>query len=836
MASAADCIAEIEKAAGGRIDDDQIEDLVSELEWARREFGDGKEYFDFTSDLVKDAQLTAAIEARNAQINVLARARLRQAAAAADELYGDPSLAIEAAMVGVNRSLEGGRDSVDARSNAYMRQYTGELVAGLRDAGLTKVYASGALEREIARELWDLSLKTPTRTATDSAQAKTIAGIIHKIKHAGVERENRAGAWIKHRQGHVVRQNHDRARIERAGFDAWANEVRGKLNWFAMKVQPDKQEETLREVYDFLVTGARKELGGAGENDLQLKFNGPANIAKKDSQHRVLIFKAADGWFDYNEKFGVGNLRESINADFSRMSRNTALMEKMGTNPGAMFETVIADLALEYKRAPQKVRRLRRGHLRRQLAEIDGSVNHAQNHSMASIGRGIRAWQTLAKLGGAVISSLADLANVAIERRYQGRNLLEMWGDSLAAPMQGLTAGADRRHAAELIGVGIDGAIGDFVSRFAAQDDVPGRISKLQAAFFKLNLLGPWTDGVKRGAGLMLARDLAMRSNMRLEELPEATQRMLRQYGLDARDWEIARGAILEAEDGRAYMMPGEVANVRGQVFTGLSRRRQDVLRDEVALKLRALITDSVEFASPTPGARERAILRLGLQPGTEMGELIRFFMQFKAFPITVLSRPLGRAIYGGGTKRGMAGAIARGEADILGLATYIAFGTMLGYISLQAKEMAKGRSPREADINLFYASMLQGGGLGIYGDFLFGETNRFGNSLTASLAGPVLGGVVDDASSIYAAAMRGEDVAAKTVRLLQSNLPFANLFYTKAGLDYLVWYQMQEMASPGYLRRTEARIRRENNQTMMFPPSRAIPHGGGDRIFEGVR
>jgi len=40
------------------------------------------------------------------------------------------------------------------------------------------------------------------------------------------------------------------------------------------------------------------------------------------------------------------------------------------------------------------------------------------------------------------------------------------------------------------------------------------------------------------------------------------------------------------------------------------------------------------------------------------------------------------------------------------------------------------------------------------------------------------------------------------------------------AALDYLVLYNLQEMANPGYLKRVEKRIERENGQTFLFPPS----------------
>jgi len=48
--------------------------------------------------------------------------------------------------------------------------------------------------------------------------------------------------------------------------------------------------------------------------------------------------------------------------------------------------------------------------------------------------------------------------------------------------------------------------------------------------------------------------------------------------------------------------------------------------------------------------------------------------------------------------------------------------------------------------------------------------------------------------------------------------------------MDYMIWYQMQEMINPGYLRRMERRIERENDQQFWLPPTSIVQTGGGFR------
>jgi hypothetical protein len=141
----------------------------------------------------------------------------------------------------------------------------------------------------------------------------------------------------------------------------------------------------------------------------------------------------------------------------------------------------------------------------------------------------------------------------------------------------------------------------------------------------------------------------------------------------------------------------------------------------------------------------------------------------------------------------------------------------------MAAKDALKGRTPRDpTDPKVMAAAMLQGGALGIYGDFLLGESNRFGRSMLETAAGPVLG-TISDLDQIRAAKMAGEDVGAKTVRAITSNTPFLNLFYTRMAVDYLLLYRIQESLNPGSLRRMERQVEKQNNQRFIVPPSETV-------------
>jgi hypothetical protein len=824
-----DCLEAIKKAFKGKrqLSDEDARFILEELERRR---GGRQAVLDLQDDswlkaadeLAKEIQEAAIIERRNHKLNVLAKSRLLRMAREADKKFGDPSAGIEAAMVGINRPILGGRHSVDARQGALFNQYLGGMVADLERGNLLTELNSGRLDLEIARALEKIT--KPEAKGSQSKSATEIAKIIHKHRRIAFDRQNRAGAWNKPLSGFITRQSHDLGKVRAAGFDEWRAFITPLLDETRTFGDRSDAGTFLEEAYKTVVTGETHKAMG-GDTDLKLAFTGPGNLAKRVSQHRVLHFKDAEAWMTYNQRFGMKSLRESIVGELNRMADNTAIMEVFGTNPKAMFDEVLSTLRQEFRNDPKKFDRLKRGMLQKQMDVIDGSQRIPGNITMGRIGQWTRAFQSMSKLGAAAVSSITDVANKAATIRYlNGEGVLTPVAKSITTFFDGIPS-AQRRETAELIGVGLDGMRGEIAARFSAEDTVTGSANGMLRWFFKLNLLTPWTDYNKRGLGLMVANHLAKNGSKSFDALPDQMKFIFGQYDFDARHWQVAREAIKEAPDGRSYLFPGEVRDLPNSVFekAGLNPTRD---KDFIETAIRSFYHDMEESGVPTPGARERAMLTQGFRPGTPEGEAMRFISQFKAFPLTVLTRVVGRAIYNN----------ADGRADKLGLAMFIAQATILGYVAMVVKDLTKGKTPRPVlDTGTWIAAMLQGGALGIYGDFLLGETNRFGRSMLDTLAGPTLG-TISDIDELRARIMAGDDVAASAFRLALNQTPFTNLFYTRLALDYLIINQLQEILNPGYLRRAERRVQKEQGQRYLVPPSKVIPRGGGNRIFEGVR
>jgi hypothetical protein len=147
------------------------------------------------------------------------------------------------------------------------------------------------------------------------------------------------------------------------------------------------------------------------------------------------------------------------------------------------------------------------------------------------------------------------------------------------------------------------------------------------------------------------------------------------------------------------------------------------------------------------------------------------------------MQRILGRELFGRGYEGdSIWGALRSGHGEFAGVARLIASTTLLGYASMALKDVAKGRTPRdptespEQAAKVFLAAMVQGGGAGIYGDFLFGSASRGGGGTIETLAGPTISTaarVVD----LYHRALEGDKFAARAFSEVLSNTPYMNLF-----------------------------------------------------------
>lgn len=761
----------------------------------------------------------AKIEKRNALINQKRRAE------AIDFIQNsfpeDLGRGVQALIAGDNQVAYGSRMSVDAEQKSIKAQYLNGLISDLEQSGLLKAAQSTEFDRNIGRAMWGEKV--------DDDIAQGIADTFSKYQEMSRIEANQAGAWIKKDPNYITRQSHDIDKIAKATEAEWRAIIEPKLSERTF-LEIDDKDDFFKSLYTALSSGIHLS---QGEKELAAAFKGSANVGKKLSQGRLLHFKSADDWMDYNDLFGTSGITESVLRGLESSADSTALMRKLGTNPESMIDVVYDDLL---KAADTGEDRVAISESRRKtddlMATATGQTLIAGNKMLAAVGSNTRAVLSMSKLGGALLSSIgSDNVAYAAEVRYQGGNMFSGLTESIKAIGSGRGTMEQRKIAANL-GVSMDSFIGNLSSRFNVNDPTRGLSQKLMNTFFRWNGLSWWTDALKVSAAIGSSNRLFQAKDLPLDKVDSRLSRVMKLYGIESAEWDIVRkgyetddtGTGLLTPEGQKKIADGDYISYLNNKGVAPTKTAIRELRSELERKVRNYVSDRQGFAVLESDTRSNATWQRGTQRGTVQGELLRSIAQFKQFPTIFLQRVIGREVTG--KAKGSLPDAKFTDSPMYGVASLMTALTIAGYVSMSAKDIAKGREPRQFNddaannAKIMAAAMVQGGGLGIYGDFIFGDMNRFGGNPLSTAAGPSLG-LASDIVSLWQKAKNGDDASAQAFTLALNNTPFLNLFYSRLALDYMLLYDIRESMNPGYLKRMEKRIKKNNNQEFMFPPSK---------------
>ena len=783
--------------------DDNIADKTGEIQ---RQLGDAQ-----------DRMVAAAkIEQRNQLMN--AKRRMEAVNFVENSFPEDYGRGIQAMIVGDNKVAPGSRLSVDAEQKSITGQYLGGLAADLEKTGYLKLIRSGSYDREIARAMWGDNV---------SSDAKAIAEIIQKWQEKARLDANDAGAWIGKDPHYITKQSHDMDKIAKVDAPEYIQFLQSKLDLSKTLEGVEDPTQFFDSIYEAFASGVhlsptRKELNTA--------FKGSGNLGKKMSQDRVLHFKSSDDWMDYNDRFGSDQLMESIIGGLDFNARQTGLLRSLGTNPESMIDAIYDDLLRNLKGDPEAKRKLQtsRRKTKNFMMEVTGETMIPGNQMVAKWGSVLRGIQSMSKLGGAVLSSFSDTVTYGSEIRYQGGSLLSGIGEAIGALGKG-RLDVEKREIAANLGVGMDSFIGTLTDKFSVNDPLPGQMQKSMTLFFKLNGLSWWTDTMKISAAIGTSNRLYQQRVLNYADLDPSTSRVLKLYGIQENEWGAIRKATQVTSDKTGLITPEAMLNKDKVTDKSLSeilesqgveptKAKVNNLRTELERKIRNFVSDRTGFAQLETDARAKAMWNQGTQRGTAGGELLRMIAQFKQYPTIFLQRTVGREITGRAKNTGSNNFT---DSPMWNLASLFSTLTVMGYVSMTAKDYAKGRTHRDPTaVSTWMAAAAQGGGAGIYGDFLFGDMkNRFGGGAISTLAGPTLGSF-ESIVDVMQRMRDGDDAAASAYRAVLNNTPYLNLFYTRVALDYMILYDISEAMNPGYLRRMERRIKKENEQEFLLPPS----------------
>ncbi len=646
------------------------------------------------------------------------------------------------------------------------------------------------------------------RAGTGNAEARAGAQAWLDVTEALRQRLNAAGGDVGRLDYGYLPQAHDQMAVLAKGQDAWAQTVlplvdRGRY------LREDGSRMADAEVLDML-RGAWETISSDGQNkSAPGTFKGAGARANRGSESREIHFKDGEQYLAYLNKFGTGSMYDAMIGHLGGLSRDIGLVERYGPNPNAQMRLQF-DLADRADGGPQRVfGNLLDGYWNL----LSGTSGAPQSARLAQVGQHIRNVETLGKLQGAVLSSITDIGTYFVTT---GFNKLSYWD---AMRNLATAGGAEAKDFANAHGLIAESMISDL-NRWSGENVARSWSGRIAASTMRLSLMNFWTDSLRRAFQLTHMQGIGRLAKTDWPTLTEYDRWRLESKGLTEADWEVIRSATPEQYRGADVITPD------GIYATGHADA------SAIVAKYIGMLSDESEVAVLNPDLATRAITTAGAtQAGTIKGELARAVMQFKSFPIAMMSRHWRRMLE---TPQGMEGAPLL--ANRLAYAgAMLASMSALGAIAFQTKQIVSSKDPVDMTTPKFWTrAVAQGGGLGFIGDMLLADTAEDRGTLDTlgrSLLGPGFGSLADVWELTKGNAdeyINGKDThaGAEALRFSRGHLPLVNLWYAKAAIDHAGLQALQENLSPGYMQRMRTKARKDWGQDFWWQPGT----GGPDR------
>lgn len=827
-----------------------------------------------------DLATAAIIEKRNTAMNEVKKIQMFDYVM---NTWGDnPVEGIKALTQGSLTPRLGSRNSADAAIAGRKAQYRSGLMSKLAEKDLTKIAASGEFDDQLHRALIELTKSNPNSEVLAKLlpESVEIAKIMADYLELSRVEANKVGAWINKLEGRGLKRTHDPSKISKAAgrlksikstehMKAWVDYVKDIIDWD--KTIPGlprvKQEKILQEMFVNLATGKHLDTNGS---NVSSGFKGAKNLGKSMSQERVLHFKTPEAEFEYHKKFSRGDtVLSNVMNELEHNATNISLMEKFGPNAEANFDAMVNEvrvalrakneiemdeaLALEHKKIKKKT-----------FPILTGAYKAVESNTLAKASSLVRKVQRTGDLAFAAFSTAGDFLSGGGTNRYIGNRQAGEFFEGVYNSMKSVFGNFSKMTPEQKMFAAKNSILMDAMNpsptRVDADFSDEGAVSKWLDNMFKYNGISFVQDRLRLGAVMLHANKLHDNIGKSFDELSVGLKSWFEQFEISPSEWDLMRSMETHTDTkGRSYLFVDAVDDIPLEKFDFLdsvrNSKNKDLAREKARTALKqkfaASNADLGAMAATEPSTADIRLTNWGDGPGSFSGEFAAHIMMYKSFMVTYMRKHLGRELHGyNSTREPFHKAFTKmWGADKGGgfLAAMIPTGIALGYATNTLTDLFKGKAPREPkdwkDVgSIMTAGLARTGGLGIYGDFLFGDMkSRFGRSYVETLAGPTAGRlseVADIFGSLKEAPFSddfgkdAEKTRNKIVKFAMNNAPGLNMvknhFATKMAFDYLINYNLHEMMNPGYLKRMEKNLKAQKQQEYILRPSSVIKTGGG--------
>lgn len=594
----------------------------------------------------------------------------------------------------------------------------------------------------------------------------------------------------------------------------------------------------------------QKILRGIHENFLDNDnsgFGSDSRIAGRHSQRRVLQYKDADSYIEAMNHYGDTNVANAMLTHATKMSRDIELMNKFGSNPDAMIES-LKKYAEEHDRAnrPAQDDNTKRLLAKSQLVYDYLSGRYAQTYgskSLADFSEAARNVMTALHIGSYPIKHISDIGRMYGNMIYNDANWLHLLREQLSSfnPLN-----SQYRDMIEASGVGLERYTKE-VSAYG--NDLIGPLwSQKLAKFFVSVTGGPAFQAANKRAYSSMLFNLMDRLVTKYDSVSKFgadDQRLMNSAGITDKELAIFRLAERETDGNRKFLTPRSVKTISDEKIDALIPDKiaeinasedknnipqkllaaRDEIRGEASRKLLALANEETNMSIIKPSATTQAVMRDIAKRGTVLGEIAGSSLQFKNFIVSLGSRMVDRF-----------NSIPTGAGRAMYATRLAAVNLATGSVVATIEDLLAGKDPSFALTGKNLLKWSSYGGFTIINEFLdkMSQANSVKDSIgdAAEFAlGPVAGTMFQAAAIPVVSAFAKPGKEAETfkkegAKFIKSNFPFRE-WYTKAVIDRMLNRELMENANPGGVNRSAQRLRQETGQGYFWNPVDANPATG---------
>ena len=683
---------------------------------------------------------------------------------------------------GDNSLSFGSKNSDEVFINSQIEKMEARL---LRDTGkLTRYQMHRLIDDPVFSEDFVKEVMNPGSTKTKGVAANFAKSYLRQRMSIELRANSHGAAIIPLDDPISALQWHNSESMIIEGKNTWVNFVHG--------LQKQEGALTLKEletVFEHFASPTR----GMDDMFMEAPLMGSAkkntDLGKRltNKSFAPIKFRDGDAWLRYNSRFGhKSGVHAAVNS-LRYQARLTLLTERLGPSPQSTHKAIKAKLKKsmgdKWTDTTDK--------------KLDWAFDHLASDlpintvpRLTSIVNAIQNLNIITRLGFSPLTAMTDVGISSVHLHYQGVPILKSYHHMITETIKGESEEM-MTDIFRMLHAGNDGVLSYGMGRFQLGDSQPGALSGMVDSFVHATGLVQLTNRMRTAYVKMTSMHMADMASHTYSALPARYKQFLAEYGIDADDWKIIskHGKVTIADhisqpvggNRNIELIPNEHYVLPEQLLNTAKNSKDKGLK-KIAEKLSILYHTEARIAVPEAGLRTKSFMMAGQYQGTAVGQALRLMWQFKTPTVHMMLTLFPRM-------RLMGPSALMHTLPLVGI----------GYATLTAKDFFRGRTPRDPlSSTTFLESLAQAGILGQAGDILAKNFSYANMNIDEMLLGTTYSNF-KDFTKVWGAVLSGEKGGFEAYNFLKQNMPFGNVFYAEAGMNYFIHDRIREVLNPGY-------------------------------------